>query len=264
MRDSFLLLLLLLLTITFAGVTLADTDPSLSQVYEAVRTGRLEQAQKMMNKVLHDHPKSAKAHYVAAEVNAAAGNLVLGRGELRLAQELEPGLPFAAPELVRELQDKLSRAQSVHMPLARETGASYTWSVLAVVVIGMGVVLAFVSMRRRAPTDSYALPHEAEPSLAAGSSATTPVASSSSGAGATIGSSIAGALAGGMAAGAGIVAGEEIAHHLLNSDDHAVNPPSASEIAQNESDNLGGPDFGASGARSWDDDDQATDDHDRP
>jgi hypothetical protein len=50
----------------------------------------------MMIRVLHDHPKSAKAHYVAAEVNAASGNFALGRQELRIAQELAPGLPFAA------------------------------------------------------------------------------------------------------------------------------------------------------------------------
>ena len=36
---------------------------SLSPESLAVRTGHLEQAQKMMNQVLHDHPKSAKAHY---------------------------------------------------------------------------------------------------------------------------------------------------------------------------------------------------------
>ena len=65
MRGSFRLhlILILLLATAFAVPTLADTDPSLSQVYEAVRTGHLEQAQKMMNQVLHDHPKSAKAHY---------------------------------------------------------------------------------------------------------------------------------------------------------------------------------------------------------
>jgi hypothetical protein len=71
MRVSFRLHLILLLAAAYAGPTLADTDPSLSQVYEAVRTGHVEQAQKMMNQVLHDHPKSAKAHIVAAEVNAA-------------------------------------------------------------------------------------------------------------------------------------------------------------------------------------------------
>jgi hypothetical protein len=66
---------------------LADTEPSLSQVYDALRAGQLEPAQRMMDEVLHDHPKSAKAHCVAAEVNAALGNFMHERQELRLAQE---------------------------------------------------------------------------------------------------------------------------------------------------------------------------------
>jgi hypothetical protein len=258
MRGSFRLHLILLLATALAVPTLADTDPSLSQVYEAVRTGHLEQAQKMMNQVLHDHPKSAKAHYVAAEVSAASGNLVLGRQELRLAQELAPGVPFAAPESVRKLQDKLSRTPLVHAPPARQAAAGFPWSALAVVVIGVGVVLTLVLMRRRAPTDSYAQPGEVGPPPAAGSPATAAAAGFSPSAGTSIGPSIAGDLAGGLAAGAGIVAGEEIARHLPNLGEHEVNSPPASEIAQeqHESDRLGGPDFGVSGTRSWDDDAQ--------
>jgi uncharacterized protein len=264
MRGSFRSHLILLLAMAFAGPTLGDTDPSLSQVYEALQTGHVEQAQKMMKEVLHDHPKSAKAHYVAAEVNAASGNFVQGRQELSLAQELAPGLPFAAPGSVRELQDKLSRTPSVRMPLAREdggareTGGASTWSVPVVVVIGMGVVLAFVFIRRRAPTDSYGQSREVEPPPAAGSPATVAAAGFPPGAGTGVGPSIAGDLAGGLAAGAGIVAGEEIARHLLNSGEHEVNSPPASEIAQErqESEHLGGLNFGVSGTRSWDDDDQ--------
>jgi uncharacterized protein len=261
MRVSFWLHLILLLATAYAGPALADTDPSLTQVYEAVRTGHVEQAQKMMNQVLHDHPKSAKAHYVAAEVNAASGNFVQGRQELRLAQELAPGVPFAAPESVRELQDKLSRTPSLHAPAARQTGAGFLWSVLVVVVIGVGVVLALVSMRRRVPANqSYAQPSEVGPPPAAGLPAIATPAGIPSSAGTGIGPSIAGDLAGGLAAGAGIVAGEEIARHLLISGEHEVNSPPVGEIPQeqHESDRLGGPDFGVSDASSWEDDDRAS------
>jgi uncharacterized protein len=255
MRGSYRVHLILLFATAFAVPTLADTDPSLSQVYEAVRIGHLEQARKMMNQVLHDHPKSARAHYVAAEVNAASGNFVLGRQELRLAQELSPGLPFVAPESVRQLEGKLSRTPLAHPTLARQTAAEFQWSALAVVVIGAGVVLALVLMRRRAPIDSYAQLPEVGPPPAVGSPAIAAAASAPASAG--IGPSIAGDLAGGLAAGAGIVAGEDIARHLLNSGEHDVNSTPASEIAreQHQSDDLDGPDFGVSGARSWDDDD---------
>jgi hypothetical protein len=42
MRGSFQLHLILPLVTAFAGPTLVDTDPSLSLVYDAVRTGHLE------------------------------------------------------------------------------------------------------------------------------------------------------------------------------------------------------------------------------
>jgi hypothetical protein len=40
------------------------------QIYEAATTGHLEQAQEMITQVLTNHPKSAKAHRVRAEVYA--------------------------------------------------------------------------------------------------------------------------------------------------------------------------------------------------
>jgi uncharacterized protein len=261
MRCSFRLHFILLLAIAFAGPTPADTDPSLSQVYEAVRTGQLEQAQKMMNEVLHDHPKSAKAHYVAAEVNAASGNLVRGRQELHIAQELAPGLPFAAPESMRNLRDKLSRIPVAHAPPGRQAEAGFPWSVLAVIVVGMGVVVALVSKATRKPTNGDSQPREAEPPPAAGSPATAAAAGLAPTEGTAVGSNIAGGLAGGLAAGAGIAAGEEIARNLLNSGTHEANPPPAGDIAeeQHEDDHVAGRDFGVSGgASSWDDKDQAS------
>jgi uncharacterized protein len=260
MRGSFPLHLVLLLATAFAGPTLADTDATLSQVYEAERTGHLDQARQMMNQVLRDHPKSAKAHYVAAEVNAASGNFNLGRQELRLAQDLAPGLPFAAPESVRELQGKLSRTSLVHTsPTRSQTAAGFPWSVLAVVVIGTGVVLVLVFMRRRAPTNSYTQPRELVSSPAAGSPATAAAAGLPPSADTGIGPNIAGGLAGGLAAGAGIVAGEEIARHLLDSGEHEGNSPPMSEIAQeHDRGSLGGEDFGVSNASSWNDEDQAS------
>ena len=259
MRGRFQLHLILLLAIAFAVPAAADTDPPLSQVYEAVRTGHLEQAQKMMTQVLHDHPKSAKARYVAAEVDAASGSFVLGRQELRHAQELAPGLPFAAPESVRKLQDQLSRIPLVHAPPARQAEAGFPWSVLIVIVIGMGVVVALVSMATRKPTNGDARPREAEPPPAAGSPATAAAGLPSS-EGTGVGAGVAGGLAGGLAAGAGIAAGEEIARHLLNLGEHEANSPPPREIAeeQQEDNHVAGRDFGVSGASSWDDNDQAS------
>ena len=78
------------------------------------------------------------------------------------------------------------------------------------------------------------------------------------GVGGGMGSSIAGGLAGGLAAGAGIVAGEELAHHFLDGGQRqgTVLPPPADDgsWSGNASNaDMGGSDFGVNDPGSWDD-----------
>ncbi len=70
-----------------------------------------------------------------------------------------------------------------------------------------------------------------------------------------IGSSVAGGLAGGLAAGAGIVAGEELAHHFLDGGQRPVAPPPGDDGSwnQNANSDMGGNDFGVNDPGSWDD-----------
>ena len=69
-----------------------------------------------------------------------------------------------------------------------------------------------------------------------------------------IGSNIAGGLAGGLAAGAGIVAGEELAHHFLDGGQRTAVPPPAEDWNANPSNSdMGGNDFGVNDPGSWDD-----------
>lgn len=52
----------------------------------------------MMDKVLRDHPGSAKAHFVEAELLAKQDRLANAASELTTAERLAPGLPFANPQ----------------------------------------------------------------------------------------------------------------------------------------------------------------------
>ncbi len=61
----------------------------------------------MLDRVLRDHPDSAKAHFVQAEIDAAEGHRDLARSELARAEQLKPGLPDVKPRSVRELKAKL-------------------------------------------------------------------------------------------------------------------------------------------------------------
>src|SRR5258707_12166771 len=85
------------------GTPVLAAEPTLNQVYEAVHAGRLNQAHGMMTEVLRDHPDSAKAHYVEAEILAKEGRYGEAQGELNLAEQLAPGYQFAAPSMDSEL-----------------------------------------------------------------------------------------------------------------------------------------------------------------
>ena len=252
MLKKFMPHLMLVLAMTFAASAFAAAEPTVHQVFEAAHTGHMKEAQQMMNQVLRDHPTSAKAHYVAAELNAEAGNAALARQELKTARKLEPGLPFANAASVRELEGKLAQAQPAQGFAARSLGSQFPWG--AVLLVGAGVVVVWFVIRRRSAPAAYSsyqssVPAGAGPGNPGGAGVAPNV-------GGGMGSGIASGLASGLAVGAGVVAGEEIARHFLEPDRHEGNaPPAANEPVNNPPpDDLGGSDFGISDGSSWDDD----------
>ena len=82
MFKNFRTSLVLILALGCAGPVLAQAGPTPHQVYQALNSGHLDQAHTMITQVLKEHPESAEAHYVAAEVYAREGNLGSARQEL--------------------------------------------------------------------------------------------------------------------------------------------------------------------------------------
>ena len=82
---------------------------TVKDIYEAVRLGQLDQARHMIEQVLKDHPRSSKAHFVAAEVYAKSGDFRTAKLESDLAEEIQPGLPSINPRSVKELRRELAR-----------------------------------------------------------------------------------------------------------------------------------------------------------
>ncbi len=244
-----------ILAIALAGPVLAAADPTLSQVYEAARTGHVAQAQQMMARVLQDHPTSAKAHYVAAELYARQHDTTMARKELDAAEALQPGLPFADAASVGALQRELSTTHSVNaLPVRPAAHSSFPWGTVVVVLAGVGVL--WLLLRRRTPPANVASAYSGPYPVGTPTAPAGPVSPAGTAVGPSIGSGIAGGLASGLAVGAGVVAGEEIARHLLGSGEPENNAPPAPhesvDLAQN--DDLGGQDFGVEDASSWDDD----------
>ena len=85
------------------------SEYTVNDIYEAVRLGRLDQARHMVEQVLKDHPRSSKAHFVAAEVYAKSGDFHAAKVEFDLAGELQPGLRSINPKSVEELRRELAR-----------------------------------------------------------------------------------------------------------------------------------------------------------
>jgi hypothetical protein len=245
--------------VTFAVTSpaFADADPSVDQIYAAAQSGHLDQAQQMISQVLADHPSSARAHYVQAELYAREGKTALARSELGAAEQLKPGLPFENQRSVQELKAQLGLRTGVMNPGAMSptamrpapAAAHFPWG--TVLILAGVVAILLMVFRRRTP---YVQQYPAGPlggapgNYGPGGYGPGPMG------GGGIGSGIAGGLASGLAVGAGVVAGEELAHHFLDGRGGTVVPPAEAGDGGSSNGDMGGSDFGMNDPGSgWDD-----------
>lgn len=256
-----------------ASLPASAAEPSLHEVYQAAASGRLEQAQGMMQEVLRVHPNSGKAHFVEAELLAKQGLFQKAGEELAAAEKLAPGLPFAKPQAVENLKSLLrsghSTASTGVSPLtaapagtvsaAAAPDRSLPWAWL---LGGLGLI-AFIAWAARlmgsrssplAPAtaggngNSHGSGGQAWGGGYAGPAPAAPAGG--------FGSRVMGGLATGAAIGAGVMAGEAIARHFMQDDDEAPRRNLQSDTATGSSsyfNDMGGDDFGIAGASSWDD-----------
>lgn len=253
-----------LILLLFFSSAHAVEVPTLDQVYKAAQSGRMDQAQAMMDVVLKAHPNSAKAHFVEAELLARQGQLEKADEQLTAAERLNPALSFAKPQAVLNLKNRIAAIHHVNLSqfdnLQPAESHGFPWGLL---LIGGGVIaLLFYVIRainaNRTTRQSY------QPVGGGQSLAASPLPSygqpygsgSTSFSGSGIGSGIMSGLVTGAAVGAGMVAGEALAHHLMDggqaevaSADSWLNP--AAPISPG--DDMGGTDFGITDNASWDD-----------
>lgn len=249
----------LLLMAAMAGNAMA-ADPTLHEVYQAAESGQLKQAEAMMDQVLRDHPNSAKAHFVEAELLAKEGRVDMAKAELATAERLSPGLSFAKPESVRELRARLAPAASLPATAvaAKSASGEFPWGYLLLGGLVLAAFAFFVRslMRpRMAPVPAAAGYGYGPGGATYGVPGTAPMGGPAAPGG--IGSGMLGGLATGLAVGAGVAAGEALMHRVLDGghSDAALQPSSSSFDAPAgfANDDMGGADFGVSDGGSWDD-----------
>ena len=246
---------LLVATLMGAGLVMAQAEPTLNEVYATAHAGKLDQAQVMIQQVLVGHPKSAKAHFVRAELYARQGDLDHARESLATADKLSPGLSFTKPEAVQALRTQLAgrnapRPANVSVPsnatAAADAGqtrpvqssspqpASSSWG-LPLLLAGCAILAGYFIFRRRVPAPA---PQAAGYGLQQGG-LNGPQAFGMGGGGGTVpagyppaggypqpassglGGRIMGGVATGLAVGAGVMAAEAIGRNLMGHNNNA-------------------------------------------
>ena len=259
-----------------ADMAIAQSEPTLAQVYATAQAGNLEQAQVMMQQVLVAHPGSARAHFVQAELSARQGKLGRAREALASAEKLSPGLSFAKPEAVQALRSQLAAAsaaparsqpsnRAVSMPPPPAPASTFSWG-LPLLLAGLAIALGYFMFRKK-PQNSF----EPQPAYAnqggltgaqsfgmgnnpgAGTMATPYGQPGASG----LGGKVMGGLATGLAVGAGVMAAQAIGRSLMGNHDQSGREPDhfANNDTQALSSNpdMGGQNFGINDTGSWDD-----------
>lgn len=254
------------LGLLLCGAAMAQADASIDQVYLAAREGHLEQAQQLMAPVLRDHPNSAKAHYVEAELLARQGRTAQARDELGTAEKLAPGLPFARAEAVQGLRREIAAdvGSSMAIPagrLERRTAPleGGHWGIAGALLGGALLAWMLARLGRPQPAPIAAAPAAMPPVSMPGTwppGAWPPAAASPS---TGLGQQVAGGLATGLAVGAGVAVAESIAQRLFSDGSSvagATTLPLASDAlraGRQEIDPwMGGVDFSIEDPASWD------------
>ena len=275
------------------GLAFAQSEPTLNQVYEAAQSGKMDQAQTMIQQVLVAHPNSGKAHFVQAELFAKQGLNGRASDMLATAEKLSPGLPFAKAEAVQSLRAKISarpvlqassngNSSSSHLTssaIPSMPASTFSWGMPLLLAGGVMLIGYFMFRRKNPPVEFHAQQPFAYPAnqapmgSPAGNGLNGPQTFGMGGAPAAgpaygqpaasgIGSNIAGGLATGLAVGAGMMAAQAIGKSLMGNNDG--NHDGSSRLANNNSNNnfepiadnnsnMGGQNFGVTDNGSWDD-----------
>ncbi|CAN5820235.1 hypothetical protein BH11PSE13_BH11PSE13_21590 [soil metagenome] len=291
--------LALALTVPVFAMAQADTttasrtrEPSIDDIYKAAESGKLSEADGMIAKVLTAHPGSAKAHFVHAELLAKEGKLGAAKTAYAKAEELAPGLPFAKPEAVAGLLQRMDGSASrtattrsldsstrnavtqTSQPQTTESSSIGTPAKVGIVALllaagffmfkrisgarpGAGSAAgAPVNSQAGYPNPSYGGPSSYAPgSMAPSNYPYAPPAPAAP----SVTSGLGGALMTGAAVGLGAVAVEQAVRHLSQRDrpDDIVErrrdqPAFDNNLGPDTNADMGGSDFGISDAGSWD------------
>ncbi len=262
------------------GLAMAQSEPTINEVFATAQAGKVDQAQVMIQQVLISHPKSAKAHFVQSELFARQGKLAQAREALAGAEALAPGLPFAKPESVQALRSQLAgrntpkvarNVSPTHYAAPDAPSSPSSWG-LPLLLAGGVIIAGYLIFRRRPPVQYAQQPAYANQGGLSGpqnfgmtgGNAASGVMQPTYGqagygqpAGSGLGGRIMGGVATGLAVGAGVMAAEAIGRNLMGN--HGQPAGQFDNLSNNDyqaldrNTDMGGQNFGISDSSSWDD-----------
>ena len=240
----------------FLTASVAFAEPTVHQIFETMQAGRLDEAHDMVQGVLKNHPDSAKAHYVDAEILVRQGNKEAAKNELAIAEKLSPNLSFAKPEAVAALKANIEGKGTLSEPyMPPKKHESFPWMML---VLAVGAVLFIILIWRSifarrqnsyAPTYANGTAGQGYANNGYNNPGYNPGYNQGSG----LGSNIMSGLATGAAAGVGMVAAEEMMHHFMDGNSSGQSEPTQNMDNYQPSSPMDDNDFGINDSSSWDD-----------
>jgi hypothetical protein len=281
---------LLVTSLLSLGLAMAQSEPTLNQVYATAQAGKLDQAQVMIQQVLISHPNSAKAFFVRSELYARQGDLARASEALATAEKLAPRLPFAKPQAVQALRAQLAAKNSLAAvsvsnnrsvaPVAVSAApdapspSTTSWA-LPLMLAGGAIGLGYFLFRKKKP-DPYFRPAglgnqgglsgaQTFGSAVGGAPYGQPAYANQGGmqapysqpVGSGLGGRIMGGVATGLAVGAGVMAAEAIGRNLMGSHNSPAPTAGTDGLANNNfqpidsNPDMGGAAFGMNDTSSW-------------
>ena len=131
---KFIMVIMLSMSMLFSAGAFAEA--SFSQIQTLIEKQEYRAAEKGLEEIIANHPKSAKAFYAMAQAQAGLGNLTKAQHALDKAMGINPALDFAPASSVENLK------QAIHPQVAKieVIEESHFWRNLLLIILFIGTL----------------------------------------------------------------------------------------------------------------------------
>jgi len=127
----------------------AQAEASFDQIQTLIQQQNYSAAEKGLEVIIQNHPKSAKAFYAMAQAQAGLGNLEKARKALDIATGLNPTLDFAPKSSVQSLRDAITPQVSKIEVIEESHTMRNVMILLTLGVVGFAIWYARAEMKRK-------------------------------------------------------------------------------------------------------------------